>query len=173
MNKPTIELKAIKHSQTLSRETHAYTATIYVDGKRWGAVLNDGGGGSDYVSPLAGGYGTTKELEDRIKATYGKSKPCNLFPEGMEQTLETVCGDLVNEFLFVRDWRRKLKGQLVAIKGAAIFAWPKKLKPTLTNIESFKKKNTGYKLLNELPEDEAFRLIREAEDCPQGEGDDE
>lgn len=40
-----IELKNIKYSQFASHETNCYQASIYVDGRKAGAVDNDGHGG--------------------------------------------------------------------------------------------------------------------------------
>ena len=40
-----IELKNYKPCHNLSRETNAFTASIYIDGKRVGTVENNGGGG--------------------------------------------------------------------------------------------------------------------------------
>jgi len=47
-----IELKKIKHSPSLSEETNAYTADIYVDGKSIAYVKNSGHGGSTDVHAL-------------------------------------------------------------------------------------------------------------------------
>jgi len=44
-----IELKNIKHSPSLSEETEAFTASLYIDGKCVGSVENHGhGGNTDY-----------------------------------------------------------------------------------------------------------------------------
>ena len=42
-----IELKNIKHSEFASHETFCYEATLYVEGKPFAQVSNDGQGGSD------------------------------------------------------------------------------------------------------------------------------
>ncbi|PUZ21298.1 hypothetical protein DCC81_25150 [Chitinophaga parva] len=40
-----IEIKNISHSERLSEETHAFAATLYIDGKKVGNVRNEGMGG--------------------------------------------------------------------------------------------------------------------------------
>jgi len=164
MKKPKIELKNIKHHAGLSQETHAYTATIYVDGKKWATVENTGQGGCDYVHPLSGynDQEAVSELDKRIKATYPKLM-CKLFPDGLEERLESICCGLVNEYLFTKDWRARLKRRIYAIKDNSIFEWSAKFKPTIEMLAKFKEKQPGYQWLNSMPEKEAFALIREAQ----------
>lgn len=44
-----IELRKIKHSPSLSEETNAFTADIYLDGRKVGDARNQGTGGSNIV----------------------------------------------------------------------------------------------------------------------------
>ena len=46
-NGDVLELKAIKHAEFASHETHCYEATVYFNKKTIGWVNNDGFGGSD------------------------------------------------------------------------------------------------------------------------------
>ena len=46
-----IQLKSIKFSEHLSEETNAFTANLYVDGKKIGYCRNDGRGGNTLVQP--------------------------------------------------------------------------------------------------------------------------
>jgi hypothetical protein len=45
-----IELRNLNHMTALSRETPAFTAHLYVDGKPRGTVRNSGDGGANYWS---------------------------------------------------------------------------------------------------------------------------
>ena len=47
-----IELKAIKHCEWQSEETHSYQGRVYVDGKPMIDVGNDGHGGCDHQYPI-------------------------------------------------------------------------------------------------------------------------
>lgn len=49
-----IELKNVHYSPSLSEETSAFTADIYVNGKKSGYARNNGHGGSTNVSPYGG-----------------------------------------------------------------------------------------------------------------------
>ena len=44
-----IELRRITFNARLSRETNAFAADIYIDGKKAGTAENDGGGGETMV----------------------------------------------------------------------------------------------------------------------------
>ena len=46
-----LEMKSIKHSNFASQETYCYQAVVYLDGKPFADVSNDGHGGCDYVHP--------------------------------------------------------------------------------------------------------------------------
>ena len=97
MDKPIITLKKINVHESLSHETYAYTADIYVDGVKWATVENSGQGGCDRVYPL-GNYGEIDEVESRIKATYPRVG-YDFLPEGMENSLELICGEIVENSL--------------------------------------------------------------------------
>jgi hypothetical protein len=48
-----VELKNVKSSKSLSQESNAYTADIWIDGVRRGSVSNHGTGGQDMVKPFS------------------------------------------------------------------------------------------------------------------------
>ena len=47
-----IELKNIKYAAFASEETNCYKATLYVDGKRFAYLSNDGHGACDRQEPI-------------------------------------------------------------------------------------------------------------------------
>lgn len=49
-----IELRNVKYSPSLSEETSAFTADIYINGKKSGYARNDGRGGDTLVNPYGG-----------------------------------------------------------------------------------------------------------------------
>ena len=61
-----ITLKNLKYSPSLSEETNAFTADVYVDGKKEGTASNHGTGGNTDIWP--------RELEKRIDE-YAKTLP--------------------------------------------------------------------------------------------------
>jgi hypothetical protein len=46
-----VELKNVKVAEFLSQETTAFTATLYIDGKRTATISNNGHGGSNNIYP--------------------------------------------------------------------------------------------------------------------------
>lgn len=96
-----IELKNIKFSEAMSEETSAFTADIYVDGKKVGYAKNTGQGGpTDYLH-----YSDEKDSNREI---LGKAeKYCESLPEIVYGTF-SVKSDLENviDNLF-EDWMKK------------------------------------------------------------------
>ena len=106
-----IELKNIKYSEFASEETHCYRATLYVDGKRFATVGNQGHGGCDYVHPIS--PVTNKDL-DKLEITIAKEYPKWGSEYGDKEDthdhdLEIVCGNLVNEWIKDREIKKALK----------------------------------------------------------------
>lgn len=81
-----ITMKSVKFSEALSQETNAFTANLYVDGKKVGYIRNEGHGGETMVQPIDGNSRAKfKEAEEYCKSlppyTYGDPKieiPMNL-----------------------------------------------------------------------------------------------
>jgi hypothetical protein len=71
-----IELKNIKHFESLSEETNAFTASVYIEGKRVGTAKNTGHGGETdvYADNELG-----RDLINRAEA-YFKSLPPKHYP---------------------------------------------------------------------------------------------
>ena len=108
-----IELKNITHAEFASQETNCYEATIYINGKREGLVSNDGQGGCDNVTPW--------QLAQEIDA-YAKTLPpvvCEWIdpktgePFVLEQTHETIFGELLNEWLHAKDLKKALSKRIL------------------------------------------------------------
>ena len=106
-----IELKNIKYSEFASEETHCYRATLYVDGKRFATVGNQGHGGCDdvhLISPF-----TNKDL-DKLEKTIADEYPKWGSKYGDKEDthdhdLEIVCGNLVSEWIKDREIKKALK----------------------------------------------------------------
>tara|TARA_R100000773_G_scaffold11151_1_gene10291 strand:+ start:2227 stop:2745 length:519 start_codon:yes stop_codon:yes gene_type:complete len=159
-NGDTVELKAFKHSEFASEETHCYEASVYFNGKRVGVVSNQGHGGSDRWE---GDYSVLRDLEARCKTDMPK---WSLYDdEEHDTTFEIWCGQQVNRWLSYRDFKRAMKSK-VAFKN------PHSDDPEVIRIASFKntKKITDRHIefvmsdvkdaviLNLLPETDAFAM---------------
>lgn len=152
------ELKNIKHSEFASHETHCYEATLYVNGKRFCKVGNDGYGGSDNYWPLnnkvtnAQMWAYVKEVND-----YLKQFKCEGAFSDLSYNLEIICGELVNSWLEDKEVKKALKS-ILYIKPQDNSIWKVKLAPSeysFTRVKEQKWWQDDYVILNELPFEQA------------------
>ena len=159
-----LEMKAIKFSEWASEETYCYQANVYLDGKPFAMVSNDGHGGCDREyshNKFKGDYRATREKVDDYFKSLPNTDPCEYFPEGLEQTFERWCHDQVCTYLYRKDLKKALKKNKVVkrkndegkmslydyginvLSDAIKHRWPEAI------------------ILNDLPEDEALTIWRE------------
>lgn len=161
------EIKNLKHAGFASQETHCFEATLYVDGKKFCQVTNDGHGGCDNYYPVTGDLMKQNELYPKIRAINDELKK-ELLPCSWDETktiandLEIVVGDLVNRALLLKDVKRGLSSKIQYIKGddtASVFEV--KMKPTPENLETVKRCSwwkDSFKMLNLMDIDEVLKL---------------
>jgi hypothetical protein len=138
-----IEIKNVKFAAFASQETNCFEATLYVDGKRFANVSNDGHGGPDDVYPL-----NTMRREDI--ASWRKRLECietNLkngpkveskyFADGMDNCLELVVGNLMNQWHQDKEIKTILK-RVSYIKNGGLYQQPARVKPTPMNLINIK-----------------------------------
>jgi len=170
-----LEMKSIKHFASGSQETYCYTAVVYLDGKPFADVSNDGHGGCDYVhphdkSPLTKVQGAWRKKYDEIEE-YFKSLPnldvgkYDYLPEGLSQSFELWCGEQVTNFLDKKELKRLMNRCVVAqIKRDGelkVYQWNKpKGKPDWLLKEMIKKENSDATILNDLSEADALDIWR-------------
>lgn len=168
MTTRNIELRKISHSASLSEETNAYTADLYVDGKLLAHVSNHGHGGCDMQHPAKGRtHAEIDELNAHIKATY-PPKDTGMMLEGkpfiMEQDLETICGDLLTDHLLTKDLQRTLKRTVAFYDPTkkAILTYKGKHDATSQArlCEITAQKHPQAKILNRLPFAEALAIYK-------------
>ena len=159
-----LELKAIKHTEWASEETHCYQASLFVDGKPVAIVSNDGHGGCDrdYDHPkFKGDYrATMNAVHEYFKSL--PNEPSEWSEDGFAQSLEGWCGDQVNEFLSSRELKRKFKSHVVYQRKGTGALYQTKYHPTVTKGEWIIDKQAGMtrRILNDMPFDEALTLWR-------------
>jgi hypothetical protein len=107
-----IELKKIKHSERLSRETFAFTAELHVDGKKIADVENNGSGGCNNIYPcIDGGYAFIEKLEEFCKTL--PSVPSEYEEIGdLSMSLDFKISILVGEYLEAKDAAKFAKNLL-------------------------------------------------------------
>ena len=114
-----LEMKNIKHFASGSEETYCYTATVYLDGKPFSLVSNDGHGGCDRDyshDKFKGDYRETMKKVDDYFKSLPNTDPCKYFPEGLEQSFERWCSEQVTSFLYKKDLKRALKKNKVVYR---------------------------------------------------------
>lgn len=164
-----LELRKVKHSASLSKETYAYTATVYVDGRAFCNVQNHGHGGADMQFPV-------KPFTDADILELDKWMGANLpaVPSGyvgippLVSTLELWCGEQVAEYLVAKDMQRALKSKLLFEVDGTVHETHFKGVRTLSElhlkglIQSIKSKYPEARILNTMSHDEALAIYRKA-----------
>ena len=170
-----LEMKSIKHFASGSQETYCYTAVVYLDGKPFADVSNDGHGGCDYVhphdkSPLTKVQGAWRKKYDEIEEYFASLPNLDVgkydyLPEGLPQSFELWCGEQVTNFLDKKELKRLMNRCVVAqIKRDGelkVYQWNKpKGKPDWLLKEMIKKENSDATILNDLSEADALDIWR-------------
>ena len=110
MTKESIQLKNVKIAWHMSEETTAFTATLYIDGKKAAHVKNEGRGGDNHPRFL------DRELEKEFHE-FCKSLPPRdygmdadgAFNETYPMNYDSFIGDLLTEWISNDDWKKACK----------------------------------------------------------------
>jgi len=115
-----LELKKIEYSPFASEETHCYQADLWVDGKKWAVVGNDGHGGPDHLTLCDRGGDVIAEMRkvnawlcDSERGVAYAKECAEAYGEGMAYDLEAWCSEQMNMWLTVWDMRRVMKKKLL------------------------------------------------------------
>jgi hypothetical protein len=114
-----ITLKSIKHSESLSQETNAFTSNVYADGKLVAYASNSGHGGNTMIH-ASKDRDTLKVVEDYCLSLPGN--PYTEFGGGItESNLENIVDDLLEEYLVEKDKKRfESKKKREMVKGLVL-----------------------------------------------------
>ena len=160
------ELKNVKYAAFASEETHCFEATLYVNGKRFCTVSNEGHGGENRYHGVKGGIPQNevwKQIKEINRALKNEKLESEYFPDGLENDLEIEVGNLMNRWHLVNDVK-KLTRKICYTKGddtKDIFVLPSKFKPTLKNLEAVKNSDwwkKDFRMVNEMSVDEILTL---------------
>ena len=159
-----IELKSIKHSEWGSQETNNYVANIWVDGKKFAHVKNDGHGGCDLVIPYKPyTHQDVANLNQWCKDNY----PSEEF-HGMtiEHDLEYVCDDLLPDWLIRKDYKRLTRTKILyyeeGVEGVYEMGFKNIRKLTEPHFLMVKTHYPDRIVLNTMPEDQAIAIFKGA-----------
>lgn len=161
-----VELKKIKLLKSLSEETPAYTADLYVDGELIAHLSNHGHGGCDYCHAPKGkdmNWCNDKYLkaDAEVKATF----PKHTYKAGnevhtMDESLEVLCHGLVWDDDLVKTVKRDLSKKVMFTKTDGKIYQITAGKDAVRLIAIVKAKPDTAKVLNELSIDEAVAIYK-------------
>lgn len=152
--KPTLELRGLKASLSLSEETLAYTARLFVNGKFFCSVSNHGTGGPEEY----GIHG--KELED-LQRLVSQTFPKMILKDGekkieYETDLDCECQKMVGEDCDRKSLKRRLKTKVIFKLGEKMMEATMRYNELVAS--RIMKKYPEAIILNPMEFEEAFSL---------------
>ena len=157
-----LELKNIKYCKFASQETACYEAKLYVDGKPFALVGNEGHGGCDYQYSL-----NDQNIDDKLRdinkylSTSPKMKSKFHYGDGEMTTheftvdLELWCGEELNKWINSKKLKRILKkGSMILDSKGDLFYW----KHFMLS-DTLKKHHPNSIILNDLPFEKALDVF--------------
>lgn len=166
-----IELRKVSHSKSLSEETPAYSAQVWIDGVHFCDVSNHGQGGSDLQLPPLGvdpiGFrDRLAALEKRIAAEYPKhSYQAGGETHSFDESFEGLCQGLLYRREVEAAVRRDLKAKVMFVKptdGKIYGVKIPKGTPADRLIAVVKQTHKIDRTINEMPFDKAVELLSTA-----------
>ena len=116
MTKESIQLKNVKIAWHMSEGTTAFTATLYIDGKKAAYVKNEGRGGDNH--PRFMDRELEKEFHEFCKTLpehylYDDDDPTKVIDGPFPMTYDGFIGDLLAEWISNDDWKKACRKGLV------------------------------------------------------------
>lgn len=148
-----IEVKNVKIAAHLSQETTAFTASLYIDGKRVGTAQNQGTGSCTLVTPRStDDRDIIAAAERHFKA---RTVTLGLKPSvPVQDSLGFKIERLVERFRYERDVKRLVRNKTVFTHNGAVYTSP-------ASTAAIKARHPDAKVLNDLSFDEAVDLFVE------------
>jgi hypothetical protein len=132
-----ITLKNLKYIAAMSHETHAFSATLYVDGVKLCTVGNSGCGGTNEYQPLKGQkYNVLMARIRDIDAELGKTiiKSENIADFSYPNDLECEVGERVNEWHRLQEVKRILRRISYLKPDGKLYQLPARYKPSTRGV---------------------------------------
>jgi len=154
-----LELKNIQVNTGMSEETHCYSASVWMDGKRVGEVGNHGHGGCDEQRI---DQATLAKIDAWLTAhpPKGWNEDNAVHGYNIPYDLEMWCGDQINAHLVERDFSRILKTKVLFAHDGKLYEIPRKKHPLQAIVDHIKKKYGGNtQILNTMKRPEAVEIF--------------
>ena len=160
-----LTLKNLKASEHLSEETQAFTATVYIDGKRAFYARNQGCGGENMLDPIqadADGIKAFRQTVDSAREFFGAqpSVPCE-YHGSLPMYLDFAISLAVEEALCLKDMKRCLKRAITVSTPEGIRTFKASLRPTQANLDFIARRYPDHVILNTLSETDALTVWKE------------
>lgn len=148
-----ITLKNVKISASLSEETTAFTATLYLNGVARGTVSNRGHGDPIWFSD--------RQAEVELEA-YAKTLPAFSDPRlgitDLPQSAEMLVGEVLERHQITTTLTRKMRQRVMYVRDGGVYETKTFTAATMPQaLQHFRAK--GYQILNDLPLPEAVDLF--------------
>jgi hypothetical protein len=161
-----LSLKNLKVAEHLSEETTAFTATVYIDGKRAFYARNQGCGGENEFDPIKAGVDGLRAFRQTVDSAREffiaqPSVPCEYDGSPLPMNLDFAISLEVEQALDLKDMRRCLKKVTVSTP-EGIRTFKASFKPTQANLDLIARKYPGHLILNTLSEAEALKVWKKA-----------
>ena len=149
-----------------SHETHCFEATIYIDGKIFCIVDNDGHGGSNNYHPL-NGKTNYKEIRQRVESIDKELSKEIIKGNDFDiaNCLEITIGNILDDVLLEKETKKLLRRITYLGKNNDIYQLPAKMKPTnelLNKIKHLPWWKPEYIMLNELSFEDAKQYVSQS-----------
>lgn len=154
-------------------DDHCYSGSLYLDGKPFAKVFNDGWGGGETFEPMSKSglscdevYAKIKEIDDWFKT----QPSTGICPFSKEPTFDSVADILcnsVNDFLKEREYKKVISRKWVMIDGGQCYEITKKSCPDSARFMEMAE-NKSAKLLNGLTLEAGMKLFYDAMKKPVG-----
>ena len=160
-----LTLKNLKASEHLSEETQAFTATVYIDGKRAFYARNQGCGGENMLDPIqadADGIKKFRQTVDSAREFFSAqpSVPCE-YDGSLPMNLDFAISLAVEEALYLKDMKRCLKRAITVSTPEGIQTFKATFKPTPENLDFIARRYPDHVILNTLSETDALTVWKE------------
>lgn len=161
-----ISLKNIKYAAFNSEETHCFSATVYIDGKKAFRVSNSGHGGCDDYQPCDKKT-SARSVYDQVQKINKELSKTPLKPpfENLTMNLEILIGDLMNQWLEKKEVKKLLKKVSIIDNKGSVLSYKipmAKYVADKTKMSALiREQNPDCIFLNELTIDQAHQTIKE------------
>jgi hypothetical protein len=150
-----IELRRISYSATLSQETAAFSAQVWIDGELAFHARNEGTGGADFYRQV--GRRTQPQVDAWLKA----NRPPRFLGEDLacDHDLEIEVSDLLSRAIEGRRLKRLLKTRLVTIEKDQILQYPLRKRPLAIVARAVRATNPDAIIVNDAGDDVFARAL--------------